>query len=262
MRPNKLKELLKAGKPTIGTHLHTTWPSVVEAVGHTGVFDYVEFCAEYAPFDLYALDNFCRAAELHGMSSMIKVDAQPRQFLAQRAIGSGFQSVLFADCRTVEDAQECIQAVRPDVPEVGGQHGVAMRRFTYMGYGGGPDYVDYLNDVVIALMVEKGPAVDNLEEILSLGNIDMVQWGPSDFSMSVGKPGQGKTPPFKEIERQVIETCLRMGVPPRAEINSPDEAAYYLDLGVRHFCIGTDINILFGWFKDNGDGLRKLVEDA
>jgi 4-hydroxy-2-oxoheptanedioate aldolase len=51
-----------------------------------------------------------------------------------------------------------------------------------------------------------------------------------------------------------------MGVQPRAEINSPDEARYYLDLGVRHFCIGTDISILFQWLKTNGEGLRKAIE--
>jgi len=64
MRPNKLRQLLNAGQPTIGTRVHSTWPSIVELIGHTGLFDYVEFLAEYAPFDLYALDNFCRAVEL------------------------------------------------------------------------------------------------------------------------------------------------------------------------------------------------------
>ena len=49
MRRNKLRELLQAGRPTLGTHLHSSWPSVVEVVGHTGMFDYVEFVSEYAP---------------------------------------------------------------------------------------------------------------------------------------------------------------------------------------------------------------------
>ena len=31
MRPNKLRELLKANKPTLSTLIHTTWPSVMEA---------------------------------------------------------------------------------------------------------------------------------------------------------------------------------------------------------------------------------------
>ena len=99
MRPNKLRELLNAGKLSVGTRVHNTWPSIVEAIGHTGMFDYVEFLAEYAPFDLYSLDNFCRAAELYDMSAMIKIDQEPRSFLAQRGIGEAFR----ASCSQIAD---------------------------------------------------------------------------------------------------------------------------------------------------------------
>lgn len=260
MRPNKLRELLNAGKPTVATHVHSTWPCIVEAIGHTGLYDYVEFVAEYAPFDLYDLDNFCRAAELYNMSSIIKVDQEPRAFLAQRAIGAGFQGVLFADCRTVEDVQQCVRIVRPDTPADQGIYGVASRRFAYMGYGGSPEYVQALRDIVVMIMIEKGTVVERLEEILAVKGVDMVQWGPSDYSMSIGRPGERRAPEVKAAERKVFEMALRMGVAPRAEINSVDEAKYYLDMGVRHFCIGTDVSILYQWWKSNGEGLRKALE--
>ncbi len=262
MRPNKFRELLKAGKPTLATHIHTTWPSVIEAIGHSGLYDYVEFVGEYGPYDLHDLDNMCRAADLYDLGMMIKVDQEPRGFLAQRAIGSGFQSVLFSDCRSVDEARECIAIARPETPEDGGTYGVATRRFTYMGYGGTPAYVQALRDIVVALMIEKRGAVESLEEILSLPGIDMIQWGGSDYSMSVGRPGERQSPEIKAVERQVIETALRMGVPPRAEINTADDAKYYLDLGVRHFCIGTDITILFNWWKAQGEALRKAITSA
>src|SRR2546428_149281 len=86
MRPNKLRELLKSNKPTLSTHIHTTWPSVVEAIGHTGLYDYVEFVGEYGPFDLHDLDNLARAGDIYNMSMQLKVDQEPRGFLAQRAI--------------------------------------------------------------------------------------------------------------------------------------------------------------------------------
>ena len=35
---------------------------------------------------------------------------------------------------------------------------------------------------------------------------------------------------------------------------------YYLDLGVKHFCVGTDISILHNWWKEEGEALRKAVE--
>jgi 2-keto-3-deoxy-L-rhamnonate aldolase RhmA len=116
--------------------------------------------------------------------------------------------------------------------------------------------------VVVVLMVEKHGAVEHLEEILSLGGIDMVQWGPNDYSMSIGKPGTWPNPELRAVERRVIETCLGAGVPPRAEIYSVDAAQYYLDLGVRHFRIGTDLSILYGWLKKNGEALRKTIEAA
>jgi 2-keto-3-deoxy-L-rhamnonate aldolase RhmA len=260
MRPNKLRSLLQENKPSISTHIHTTWPSVVEVIGHTGVYDYIEFVAEYGPYDLHDLDNLGRAAELYNLGMMIKVDYEPHRFIAQRAIGSGFGSVLFADCHNVDEARDCILSVKPDTPEDGGFHGVGTRRFTYMGYGGSPEYVQALRDVVVMLMIEKKGAVDQLEEILALPGLDMIQWGGADYSMSIGKPGQRRDPAIKATEKHVIETALKMGVQPRAEINSPDEAKYYLDLGVRHFCIGTDISILFQWLKENGEGLRKVIE--
>ncbi|MBI3943501.1 MAG: 2,4-dihydroxyhept-2-ene-1,7-dioic acid aldolase [Chloroflexi bacterium] len=259
MRRNKLREILNNGQPSLSTHIHSTWPAVVEAIGHTGLYDYVEFVSEYAPWDLHDLDNLCRAAELFDMGMMIKLDQEPRNFLAQRAIGAGFQSVLFADCRSVDDARQCINAVLPDHPDSKGLHGVATRRATYMLYGGTPDYVQALNDTVIALMIEKKGAVDNLEEILSLGRVDMIQWGGADYSMSIGRPGEWVSPEVKAAERKVIETAVKMGVPPRAEISSPDQARYYLDLGVRHFSIGTDLFVLYNWLKQNGAELRKVI---
>ncbi len=131
-----------------------------------------------------------------------------------------------------------------------------------MGYGGGQEYVQALRDTVIVLMIEKKGAVEQLEEILALPSLDMIQWGGADYSMSIGRAGQRHTPEIQAVEKRVLETSIKMGIPPRAEINSPDEAKYYLDLGVRHFCIGTDLIVLYQWMKNNGEALRKVVEGA
>lgn len=261
MKTNILREKLDAGEPTVSTHIHTTWPSVVEAIGHTGKYDYVEFVAEYGSFDgVHDFDNLCRAAELHNMGSMIKIDQSHQAFLAQRGIGAGFSSVLFTDCRSVEEVRECVRIARPDTPEDKGLFGVATRRHTYWGYGGGPAYIQMLRDTVVAIMIEKKGAVDNLEEVLSVPGIDMVQWGGSDYSMSIGKPRNH--PDVDAAHNKVFETAIKMGIPPRAEIGSAEDAKAYLDMGVRHFSIGTDIAILHTWWQENGDELWKAISDA
>ena len=262
MRKNILREKLKSGEPTFSTHIHTTWPSIIEIIGHTGMYDYVEFVAEYGPYTLHDLDNMGRAAELFEMDMMIKVDFDGHQLVAQRAIGSGFGSVLFADCHNAAEAEDCVRSIRPDTLVDGGLHGVGTRRFTYMGYGGSQAYVDALRDVVCMLMIEKKSAVDDLDAILSVPTVDMVQWGPADYSMNIGMAGQRGAPEVKEAEKYVIETCLKHGVRPRAEIGKPEDAKRYLDMGVKDFSLGTDVFVLWQWLSENGKALRELATAA
>src|SRR5438105_2737330 len=205
MRRNRLRELLNAGKPSLGTHIHISWPSITELVGHSRMFDYVEFVAEYAPYDLYALENLGRAVDLFDhMSSMMKIEQEPRTYLTVRAIGSGIQNVLFADPRTVADVEECVRAVRSESPKARGIHGVGMRRDVgFVLEGGSPAFAQALDEAVVALMIEKKQAVEDLESILSVPGIDMVQFGPSDYSMSIGVTGQTNHPAVREAERYV-----------------------------------------------------------
>jgi 4-hydroxy-2-oxoheptanedioate aldolase len=261
MRRNRLRELLRADQPSLGTHLLCSWPTLVELVGQSGMFDYVEFVGEYAPYDLYALENLGRAVALFDhMSAMMKIDQEPRTFLAIRSLGSGIQNVLFADPRTVDDVRECVRAVRAEAPGRLGWHGVGMRRDVgVVREPGSPAFVQALDDAVVALMIEKAPAVENLEALLSVPGVDMVQFGPADYSMSLGLAGQWDHPKVREAERHVIETALKMGIAPRAEIARPEDAKRYLDLGVKHFCIGWDVGILSSWFHDNGGAMRRLL---
>ncbi len=261
MRPNRLRELLKEGRPSLGTHLHSSWPTITELVGYAGTFDYIEFVGEYAPYDLYALDNLGRAIALFDhLTGMMKIEQQPRTYLSVRAIGSGIQNLLFADVRTVAEAEECVRAVRAESPATGGLHGVGMRRDVGMVLEpGSPAFVQALEDSVVALMIEKKQAVEDLEAVLSVKGVDMVQFGPADYSMSIGLTGQWDHPRIREAEKYVIETALRMGIAPRAEISAPSQAERYLKMGVRHFCVGTDVNILFNWFKENGQQMRDIL---
>jgi len=260
MRPNKLRELLKAGKPTMCVRTASVWPDVVELVGQLGLYDYVEYAAEYGTFGYPDLDNYCRAAELYNLGTMIKIDQEPKLPLAQRAIGSGFESVLFVDLRSAEDVRYCVRICRPDTPPDGGLFGAAGRRFAY-GSGGHEQFSQMLRDVVVAIMMEKAPAVEQLDEILDIPGVDMIQWGPQDFTMSSGlykQPNGAQV--VKATERKVFETCIKKGVPPRVELQSLDNLEYYLEMGVRHFRIGHDMAILRDYWKKNGEALRKVVE--
>jgi len=260
MKKNRLRELLNEGKPTLGTHVASPWPGIVEVIGQSDGFDYIEYVGEYAPFSLEQLDNFGRAIELFPkMSSMMKVEEQCRGFIATRSIDAGIRNVLFTDCRSAEEVKECIRFVRAETPEAGGIHGCGMRRGGGYFYGSGDDWVNAMNDVVIAFMIEKKGAMENLEQILSVPGVDMVQFGPADYSISIGKPGQAASPEVQKVHRDMIEQALAKGVAPRVELRSFKQAKPFVEMGVRHFCIGWDVRTIFDWCGEESEGMRDLL---
>ncbi len=264
MKKNRMRELLDAGKPTIGTHMVTVSPEIVEVIGHSGAFDYIELCGQYASWSLPALDNFARAVELFPhMSSMMKVEQDPRLFITTKSLGAGIQNVLFADCRSAAEVKECLRGVRAATPEDGGLQGCVIRRISgYLLDIGNEAWVKALREVVIALMIEKASAMEQLEEILSVEGVDMVQFGPCDYSVNIGKPGQMNSPEMQRKQRDMIELALKKGVHPRVELDSFEKAKEFIDMGVRHFCIGWDLLTIFQWCQRNGEKMRELLAEG
>ena len=264
LRQNRLRHLLDAGAPTLGTHILSTWPTIIEIIGQTGSWDYVEFVAEYSPWTMHDLDNLGRAIELFpDFTGMIKVEQDTRGHLAMRAIGSGIQNVLFSDVRTAEDAVQCVRSVRPEHPDHGGLHGVGMRRdaLTVL-YSGSELWMQTLVDSVVVLMIEKKQAIEHLDAILAVKGVDMVQFGPADYAMSMGLSRATDADRILETEEYVIQSAIKRGVHPRVEIRDAKAAEQYLELGVRHFCVGHDVNILHDWWTREGAAMRNLLEQV
>jgi len=259
---NSLREKLAAGAPTIGTHYLSSDPDVPEIIGDSGLFDYAEYCAEYSAFDMQLLCHMARAGQCANLPLMIKLDQESQGFWAQAALGAGFKAVLFTDVRTPEDVALCQRCIRADTPEDGGLMGVKLRRPAMTGYEPAA-YLEDLAGVVFAIMIEKASAVDDLDRVLAAAKekgVDMTQWGPADFGLSRGQPQLMSTPEILPFEELVIERSLAHGVQPRIEIAEVEEAERYIQLGVRHFCIGWDRFIYQAGLLRIGEGMRRLVE--
>jgi 4-hydroxy-2-oxoheptanedioate aldolase len=149
--------------------------------------------------------------------------------------------------------------VKPEVPGSIGTHGNDAGR---AAIGGVPELIKRYEDSVVVLMIEKKGAVEDLEAILRVPGVDMVQFGPSDYSMSLGLAGQRNHPSVVEAYEYTIKTAIKMGVRPRAEITMPADAEYYMNLGVKDFNLSTDTAILAAFYRDQGSALRKMVTES
>ena len=216
--PNTLRDLLNAGKPTIGTHFLFNDPDIAELIGDVGQFDYAEYVAEYSTFDMKTLYHLARAAQCGNLPLMIKLDQASQTFWAQAALGAGFKAVLYTDIRTPEDVDLALQAIRPDKPKtlgIGGHMGVKTRRPALAGYA--DSYGDDLYDIVTVIMLEKRVALDDIDAILERSaelGVDMTQWGTQRLRLLLRRTARRRGDPRGggEGDRQVA----RVRRPPRA----------------------------------------------
>jgi 2-keto-3-deoxy-L-rhamnonate aldolase RhmA len=259
MRPNRFRQLLNDGKPTLGTRVQSVNPTITELIGRSGNYDYVEFLAEYAPYTLHDLDNLGRAIELSpNFSGLIKMEKHNQAWLAVRAVAAGITNLLFTDLRSAEDARECVRLIKPEVPGSveGATHGNAGGR---SAIGGADAIIQGYRDSVIVVMIEKKGAIDELEQICQVPGIDMVQFGPSDYSWSIGIAGQRMGKEVIEAREYTIHTALKYGVRPRAEISDASEVEYYTKLGVKDFCMAPETGVLSRYYANEGGAVRKAL---
>ena len=262
MKENKIRALFRDSKPSVNTRLGTVEPLFIEMVGASGNFDYVEYIAEYSPYSQADLENLCRAAELHGMGTMIKTDFQNRAFVAQKAVAAGFQAILFCDHKTPEEVAETVFVMKSDSPSGNGRFGYPNRRYIgFQPYIPPVKHSERLDEVVLAFMIEKKEAIENIEEICSIPGVDMVQFGPSDFSMSMGWNPAEHRQELREIEEHMIKTALKHGVRPRCELfGAASDSQRYIDLGVRDFCYGDMNKVYMDFLNQKGAEMRKIAD--
>jgi len=133
-----------------------------------------------------------------------------------------------------------------------------MRRSVGYVADGPEPWAKAMDDIVIALMIEKTgdgqPGENPLRTGRGYGAIR-----PSDYSISYGKPAQARSPEIMDIQKRMIEMALKKGVAPRVEVGSFELAKPFIDMGVKHFCIGWDVSIIYGWCNQNSEGMAKLL---
>jgi 2-keto-3-deoxy-L-rhamnonate aldolase RhmA len=124
------------------------------------------------------------------------------------------------------------------------------------------DVVKRSEDAVVALMVEKVGAVDDLAEILAVDGVDAITFGPSDYSMSAGIPGEIDSEEVNEAQKQAFETAIETDVEPIVELSVADDCEEYLDqYDVKHFNMGVDVSVLDNWWRTEGRKLRDRLGD-
>src|SRR5262249_23240903 len=209
-----------------------------EMIGFEGGWDAVWLDQEHAGLTIEHIENCCRAARGVGLDSFVRL-APTDYATVMRPLESGAGGIMAAQIRGVAQAQQVVQWAK--------FHPVGMRGVNGTGIDGHygalavREYMEKANTkTFIAVQIEHIDALNEVEAIAALAEIDVLFIGPADLGQSMGMVGQWNDARiWKAIER-VAKACKENGrhwgiLPPNATY-----AKRCLDLGCRLLSIGFD----------------------
>lgn len=121
------------------------------------------------------------------------------------------------------------------------------------------DYIRQANDQrFVVVQIEDPEPLDELDEIASLEGIDMLFFGPGDFSHSIGAPGQWEHPKLIEARQRVAEIAVKHGKFAGTP-TSTENMEEMIEMGYRFLALGADVVGLGNYCKELIDRFSKKV---
>ena len=279
MTVNYIKQKMNDGHAVLGPFLKMNDPALIEQAALAG-FDFCIIDMEHGPISFESAQNLIRAAELHGMSPIIRTtDTSDENIL--RALDLGAHGVEVPQVNSKESAQAVVSASKY-FPE--GTRGVCRytRAAEYTHVEKSKHFklsnertmvlvhieglfpvqlllVDFNLQILYSIchLIEGLEGINNLDEILDVKGLDVIFLGPYDLSQSCGVPGDVTNPIVVEKMKEAVKKAAAKGVKVGTFVESAENAKFWRNQGVLYIAYSVDCGIYFNACKNIVDSVNK-----
>jgi 2-dehydro-3-deoxyglucarate aldolase/4-hydroxy-2-oxoheptanedioate aldolase len=208
---SRLKELLQDGKLVRVFCLgQLCSPKFVELLGLSGNYDAVWFDQEHGSLSTRELEDAARAGRGAGIDTFVRL--APTDYAAvMRPLEAGAGGIMAAQVRSARQTEDIIQWAK--------FHPRGMRGINNTGVDGRygttalPEYMREANaNSFVAVQIENVDALDDVERIAAVKDLDLLFIGPADLSQSMGLPAEWEHPRHWEAIERVALAAKNHGV--------------------------------------------------
>lgn len=246
-----LKRELRSGKVTLGTWVtiaHSDVPDIFEALG----FDWLVFDTEHGPISAESLATMIQAVDGEKVCPIVRAGAID-QYLIKSALDMGAHGVVCPLVNSEREAKTAASFVK--YPPLG-VRGVGPRKAADYGLAFA-DYIRTANEATLLVaQIETQQALENVESILAVPEVDVAFVGPSDLTVSLGLLDDRSNPKVLDAMKAVVRSCESGHKVPGTLAATPDEAKRAASLGFRFIGLGSDTRFLIGGAKPFIDSVR------
>ena len=237
MRPSRVLAKLRSGQVATSFKLNLADARAAEIAAMAG-FDCLWLDMEHVPNDLAVIEKGIWAAKAHACDVLVRVSRGSYSDYI-RPLELDAAGIIVPHIMSLEDAENVVRMTR--------FHPLGRRPVDGGNADGGYcsiEFVEYLKQAneqrLVIVQIEDPEPLAELSAIAALPGIDMLFFGPGDFSHGIGAPGAWDDPRLVEARHQVAEAALAHGKF-AGTVASPDNLDELIALGYRFLSMGADV---------------------
>ncbi len=244
MKKSIVKTLWAQGQPACCTLIKLADPRVSEIAAS---FDCLWMDLEHHCWSLETAENMIRAARLLGCDVMAR-PAKGEVMRMARLLEAGATGILYPRVEAAAEAKECVRWAKfAPLGERGFDGGNADASYGSMDMA---SYVKISNrETFILAQIESSTAVPHARAIAEVEGIDGLFFGPGDFSVLAGVPGQFDSDVIQSAIREVSAAAKAAGKQFGTVAFGQDHARRMLELGATFISMNCDILMLINGMK-------------
>lgn len=234
MRKNTTKAKLKAGETVFGCFVRYPSATLIDVLGYQG-WDFIVFDGEHGTLEPRDCEDMVRAAELHGVTPIVRVTTNSPPVIL-RFMDTGAQGLHVPWVNSLEETNAAVRSVKYQPLGTRGLAGV--RAADYGQIGSFADYVQQANEeTLVVIHIETAEAIEQLECMVTVAEVDVFFIGPTDLSHSLGVPGQPQHPLVQAAMQRIVDTVAGSDAALGIMVPTLEAARAWRDRGAQYITI-------------------------
>jgi 2-keto-3-deoxy-L-rhamnonate aldolase RhmA len=257
LAPNPVRTRLAEGGLAIGLGVHHLRGSAVGMIAAATGYDWLFIDMEHGAMSVGEATQICIAALGQGISPIVRV-CKDALHEGTRCLDNGALGVVIPHVDTAEEAEAVVRAYR--FPPVG-ERSWGGPPFAYAMRPPSPAaaQAELNREILVIVMIETPEAVANAEAIAAVPGVDILLFGTSDLTSTMGIPGEFGHPDVRKAYETVGAACARHGkVMGMGGVYDEKVAPDYIKLGARFILAGSDHALIMASFAQRSAFLRKF----
>ena len=246
MRKSRVLRKLREGKVATSIKLNMADPRVAEMAAMCG-FDCIWVDLEHVPNDMSGVENIIRAAKNYDVDVLTRVSKGCYSDYI-RPLEADSTGIMIPHVMSLEEAKKIVYFTK--------FHPIGRRPID----GGNADgkfcmvkTADYMTEAnaerFVVIQIEDPEPLDELEEICALEGIDMIFFGPADFSQGLGTLCDMSDKRVAETRKRVAE-CARRHGKLAGTVGGIGNQDMLIDMGYQFINLGSDVRALSAYFLE------------